>query len=520
MPITSRRGLCIHRRTLDRYLREPQKSTESSPGLIAGGRHTGGSMYGSTRRDLLAASGAMAAFAAINSGFFRTASAYYQPVHIRRDVGAMQPDDPVLVTYRAAVEAMHALPTSDRRSWRGQAEIHLDFCPHGNWFFLPWHRAYLYYFEEICRELAGDDTFALPYWNWTIDPQLPATFWGATNPLDPDRWNDPDNLVPPGPPWRGVGSNDSADATFVGATVIQDILDETDFEQFASFKSSAPRPTQPPFGGYGDLEGTPHNYVHGFVGGHMGDFLSPLDPIFWLHHCNIDRLWAEWNAPPLGNANTADSDWLDFEFAQDFVDRNGNAAPINVSATEQTTALGYVYDTVPALVAQPLAARAPVALMAERVEERYQATNERPTRLLQPTGIAVATTMPVIPDAVMTLDARARTAAGRRVLARLTDISPPATTAGFYVNVFVNCPYLTAETPTNDPHYATSFAFFGHPHAEPAFSVDITEPLTRLNRLGRPATDQIEVQLLPLPIPGREPRDVDFTVGKVEIIVV
>ena len=60
-------------------------------------------MYSTTRRELLATSGAMAAFAAMSSGLSGTASAYYQPVRIRRDVGAMQPDDPVLVTYRAAV---------------------------------------------------------------------------------------------------------------------------------------------------------------------------------------------------------------------------------------------------------------------------------------------------------------------------------------------------------------------------------------------------------------------------------
>jgi tyrosinase len=252
----------------------------------------------------------------------------------------------------------------------------------------------------------------------------------------------------------------------------------------------------------------------------MADFLSPLDPIFWLHHCNIDRLWAEWNAPPLGNPNTADPDWLDFEFTQDFVDRNGDPAPIKVSATEDTTALGYVYDTVPALVAQRAVARAPVAMLAERAEARYEATNNRPMRLMQPTGIPVQITAAPVPATLKALDVRSRTAAGRRVFAQLTDISPPATTAGFYVNVFVNCPYLSAETPTNDPHYATSFAFFGHPHGELAFSVDITEPLIRLNRLGRPATDQIEVQLLPLPSPGREPGDVEFTVGRVEIIVV
>lgn len=37
-----------------------------------------------------------------------------------------------------------------------------------------------------------------------------------------------------------------------------------------------------------------HNLVHRWVGGNMVDMTSPNDPVFWLHHCNIDRLWAAW----------------------------------------------------------------------------------------------------------------------------------------------------------------------------------------------------------------------------------
>ena len=42
------------------------------------------------------------------------------------------------------------------------------------------------------------------------------------------------------------------------------------------------------------LEINLHNTVHRWVGGNMLDMSSPNDPIFWLHHCNIDRLWGEW----------------------------------------------------------------------------------------------------------------------------------------------------------------------------------------------------------------------------------
>src|SRR5262245_55033649 len=49
----------------------------------------------------------------------------------------------------------------------------------------------------------------------------------------------------------------------------------------------------------GILEGQPHNNVHGAMGGEAGlafmvDFLSPVDPIFFLHHANLDRLWDVW----------------------------------------------------------------------------------------------------------------------------------------------------------------------------------------------------------------------------------
>jgi hypothetical protein len=45
-------------------------------------------------------------------------------------------------------------------------------------------------------------------------------------------------------------------------------------------------------GWYGS--GSIHNRVHVWVGGNMLGCASPNDPVFWLHHCNIDRLWARW----------------------------------------------------------------------------------------------------------------------------------------------------------------------------------------------------------------------------------
>src|SRR5262245_37196134 len=106
----------------------------------------------------------------------------------RPNVNSLAANDPNLEAYRTAITAMKALPASDQRNWTKQAEIHQNNCPHRNWFFLPWHRAYLVAFERIIRQMSGKSDFALPFWDWTANPQLPAAFAapmhnGQPNPL-------------------------------------------------------------------------------------------------------------------------------------------------------------------------------------------------------------------------------------------------------------------------------------------------------------------------------------------------
>jgi hypothetical protein len=75
---------------------------------------------------------------------------------------------------------------------------------------------------------------------------------------------------------------------------------------------------------YGDLELQPHNVVHSALGGLMGDPLTAAqDPIFWLHHANIDRLWNRWLQKGQGRADPTDSAWLNTTFT--FYDEAGHA---------------------------------------------------------------------------------------------------------------------------------------------------------------------------------------------------
>lgn len=253
---------------------------------------------------------------------------YYSPP-VRRDVMSLAPDHPVIKSYEKAIVAMQNLPSTDARNWTKQALIHQNSCRHASWLFFPWHRAYLRQFEDICRGLSGDDSFALPYWDWTTHPEVPPIFWDTSTPL----FHSPRSATP--------GS--SASPQYVGQAVIAQMLNEPNFLLFAG--PAVPKDSTAQFGpGYGLVEQTPHNYVHGFVGGTMGTFMSPLDPLFWLHHCNVDRLWAIWNLTRM-HPNTSDDAWLLTTF-NDFCDRNGSPVPISVLVTLFHPLFSYRYDNV------------------------------------------------------------------------------------------------------------------------------------------------------------------------------
>ena len=92
---------------------------------------------------------------------------------VRESISGMDADHPVLVAYSKAIEAMRKLKATDPLSWAFQANMHgapegdgkndgWRWCMHGNWWFLPWHRGYVYHFEKIVRKMSDDDGFRLP----------------------------------------------------------------------------------------------------------------------------------------------------------------------------------------------------------------------------------------------------------------------------------------------------------------------------------------------------------------------
>lgn len=296
-----------------------------------------------TRRDFLRGAGAsLAAMALWLAGCSpETTEAFLTLLEkianrpVRREVSSLAWDDPILVSYRTAIAAMKALDSANPLNWNNIADIHRYNCPHGNWLFLPWHRAYLYYFERICRHLSGNADFALPYWNWQDNPALPAAF---ADPTLPD--GQPNPLYLPG---RSLSPPPDVPSSVRSGTVMESILRESNFEIFGSQRLPSGSTNQRSQVGSGPLEATPHNSIHGWVGGDMRLVaFSPRDPIFWLHHNMVECVWVEWE---LGRRfdNPDSPEWRDWVF-DEFVDETGSSVTVTPAEMALYPLIAYRYE--------------------------------------------------------------------------------------------------------------------------------------------------------------------------------
>lgn len=442
----------------------------------------------------------------------------------RRNIQNLAPSDPIIATYKNGVSIMKGMQASNPLSWEGQANIHFNKCIHRNWLWLPWHRVYLLYLERIIRKLTGDDKFALPYWNWTTHPAVPDVFWDTSSPLyDPNR--------------GGLTQSDQAGASYIGASVVQNILNEPNFELFAS----GPPPTSDLHAGpdaTGMLEGTPHNNIHGFCSGpmftgDMGSFHSPRDAVFYTHHNMLDCLWTHWNID-LNNANTNDPSWTNFQI-NDFVDENGNPVSVTAATTVLYPILSYQFEPCSLVSAGAgakklsgkkleafLRAGAPSKLeFVQRFEVRQSIAAE--------VGKPATTAINVEPSALANA---LRGGRQTRIVLTVGEVNMPMK-RDFFVRVFLNKPDASGSTPIDDPHFAGSFGFFfdesgmkGHggagemgPAPLTGFLVDATPILQRLNQSGSLSASQVQVSLVPVPYAKNQTTAEHLTLGRLELAV-
>ena len=405
----------------------------------------------------------------------------------------------------------------DRRSYNNLALIHQNHCQHGWERFLPWHRIYLYEFEQALQDVAPDVT--LPYWDWTMPqyrPAQPDKGWiippafqayltaeslayleQATPPLPPEAAATLlREMVEPSTRYTSQHRFFAAVAALIGEqyttgehrrrfidallaanalwyplrypaeyphgqTINQAIHyhypTAEDVDQILSLR------TFRDFGGgslyndsFGFLDQNPHNTMHIWTGGMNPDYQAPrqdfardlgadrnrgvrlvgrrfhsrsdlytqpeygdmfsnltasYDPIFWVIHTNVDRLWSEWQ---LMHPHSLPAD-LDAVLT-----------PWSYTTGDTLDSWRFGYEYVKSAYLVPVGLAAPVSRFVSKSID--------------------------VPEAVRTTF--------REAEVRLHRV--PQLPRSCFIRVFLNLPDANASTAIEDPHYAGYLAIFGH----------------------------------------------------------
>ncbi|ORY07829.1 Di-copper centre-containing protein [Basidiobolus meristosporus CBS 931.73] len=174
------------------------------------------------------------------------------------------------------------------------SQIHSAYASevHNGAAFCPWHRQYLRELEKKLQKI--NPRVVIPYWDWTIDSQAPHKSEIFTSKyLGGNGGNNNQGGCLTNGPFAGWQmrypnkhcltrkfNNGSKIGAFYSSDVIAKIANNSN--TYADFRS--------------ELESPIHGVVHMGIGGDMTVMTSPNDPLFWLHHAFIDKIWADWQA--------------------------------------------------------------------------------------------------------------------------------------------------------------------------------------------------------------------------------
>lgn len=261
----------------------------------------------------------------------RLQTATKSEMYVRKNAASPEAKEDLEAMARA-FKIMRSMTCEDSRSWYYQGAIHnipkeiiganklcpgyetekdklfaWGDCTHtkteaSSLHFLLWHRMYTWHLEQIVRELSGKSDFALPYWNYgsdvLSDNQLPAQFVDKNSSLYVSaRYS----LLNNGKP--------------IDDTTRMDIKEE--LERLAITAAFAGKE-----GFSQQLEAAPHGLMHDYIGADGKEtFFNPIfqkemsglmanvpsagfDPVFWLHHSMVDRIWTLWDQSEYGKRPT------------------------------------------------------------------------------------------------------------------------------------------------------------------------------------------------------------------------
>lgn len=230
------------------------------------------------------------------------------------------------------------IPLGDPLHWETYTKMHSKHCTsademnpqvHWGWHFLPWHRAYIFFLERILANILRNNfdvdnsaNFAYPYWDWVNHKEMPNTkereLRGLASPLfgyDLTQQNmvkgdnlgfdnlalyngnrgptiEKNKMTPDNETQPDSKQHIQECINFMSPEYVKLML-TTPWEQFGG------KPVIDKVNGPGLLESGAHNDGHDWVGTRYGcnrDMgtlrYAALDPIFFMHHGNIDRIWS------------------------------------------------------------------------------------------------------------------------------------------------------------------------------------------------------------------------------------
>lgn len=308
--------------------------------------------------------------------------------------------DTELANYQAAVNALKADGRYDEFIMRhhmamdvptlmpGETEFDTGRnAAHRGPSFLPWHRYFIREFELALQSV--NPTVTLPYWDWATDAALPdpttAPIWNG-NPAAGRVYiggdgQGADDIVMDGPfaGWTalieaagggfiarpgGISRQLARSGDAIGSGTdslptqgqVNGLMPVTTYDSPPWSESAT---TTPSF--RNRLEGwlaepgelvSHHNRVHVWVGGDMLPGTSPNDPVFFLHHCNVDRLWAEWQRTNPGVMYVPNGGGPPQHNLNDVMTHLNTPSPTPAFSLDYRHNLGFMYDTDPPLVEQ------------------------------------------------------------------------------------------------------------------------------------------------------------------------
>lgn len=271
----------------------------------------------------------------------------------------------------------------------GTAALPHTMSPHMGPHFLPWHRYFILRIEADMRQVLGDPSFALPYWDWDdcnhnakdgenpcqkifsgamgsygscnadqndvagyiSDEGFRVNLWASNNLLTIYNEDSVICSAEPRPLKRAVGCDvltgnkpaENFEAMFSRPLFDSEPYDHCSTNENVSFRQHLEGFTRDDDAICAIAGCNQHGVGHAYVGGDLASTASPNDPMFFLHHSNVDRLWSAWQENNRKNVKTS-VDYGNPGYPYEFAGELFNFPEVRADELLNFRALGYTYD--------------------------------------------------------------------------------------------------------------------------------------------------------------------------------